>query len=177
MDTSSRSGLTGLTTKSTAPARMAAMAASMLPPAVCTMVGYFRGNGPHGRKHRHAAGSPHNEVEQDEGDVAQGVRFQRGNRLVAAFGLRNGIAEALDGLFENTALSRVVADDQDTFGHDAKLTTLRWNPSEQIPSLAPLLCVVAMRSRSKIVRRNGKQALYSSSILVRLALGRLANSP
>ena len=31
METSSRSGLTGFTTKSTAPARMAEMAASMLP--------------------------------------------------------------------------------------------------------------------------------------------------
>ena len=43
METSSRSGLTGFTTKSTAPAPMAAMAASMLPSAVNTMAGYLRG--------------------------------------------------------------------------------------------------------------------------------------
>ena len=43
METSSRSGLTGLTTKSTAPARIAVMAASMLPWAVCTMAGGLRG--------------------------------------------------------------------------------------------------------------------------------------
>ena len=48
METSSRSGLTGLTTKSTAPARIAEIAASMLPWAVCTMAGGLRGKDAHG---------------------------------------------------------------------------------------------------------------------------------
>ncbi len=39
IDTSSRSGLAGLITKSTAPARMALMAVSIEPCAVCTMIG------------------------------------------------------------------------------------------------------------------------------------------
>ena len=43
METSSRSGEAGLTTKSAAPARMALMAASMEPCAVCTMTGGLPG--------------------------------------------------------------------------------------------------------------------------------------
>ena len=45
METSSRSGEAGLTTKSTAPARMALTAASMEPLAVCTMKGGMPGCG------------------------------------------------------------------------------------------------------------------------------------
>ena len=44
METSSRSGLTGFTTKSTAPARIAEIAASIEPWAVCTMAGGFFGS-------------------------------------------------------------------------------------------------------------------------------------
>ena len=111
METSSRSGLTGLTTKSTAPAphggdgrvdgavrrlhdgrmlpRQDRMADSTAMPSVPGMTRSSR----------------------TRRDVARGVRLERGNRLVAAFGRRDSVAEALDGLFENTALSRVVDDD------------------------------------------------------------------
>ena len=81
METSSRSGLTGLTTKSTAPARMAEMAASMPPWAVCTMAGGFRGRERMARQHRHAVGPGHDEIEQDEADVAGGIGLQRGSAL------------------------------------------------------------------------------------------------
>ena len=125
METSSRSGLTGLTTKSTAPARMAVMAASMLPwrsarwPAACF------GSERMADSTANAVGAGHDEVEQDKADVARGVGLERGERLVAALGGRDVIAEPLDGLFENTTLGRVVVDDQDALGHDAKLATLR----------------------------------------------------
>ena len=82
------------------------------------------GQGPDGGKDRHPIGARHDEVEQDETELARGVGFERRKRLFPALGDRNGITEALDGLFENTTLSRVVADDQDTFRHDAILATV-----------------------------------------------------
>ena len=120
METSSRSGLTGLTTKSTAPARIAVMAASMRPWAVCTMAGGLRGKGAHGREDRQAVHARHDEVEQDKGDIARAVGLERGERLLAAIGAGDVIAEPLDGLFENTTLGGVVVDDQDALGHDAR---------------------------------------------------------
>ena len=50
IDTSSRSGEVGLTTKSAAPARMAVMAASMEPCAVCMMIGGVPGLGARRRR-------------------------------------------------------------------------------------------------------------------------------
>ena len=58
-------------------------------------------------------------------------------RLVAAFGRGDGVTEALDGLFEDTTLSRVVVDDQNTFGHDAKLATVTAKPRGATSLLAP----------------------------------------
>jgi len=82
------------------------------------------GQGPHGREHRHSINPPHDEVEQNERDITGGVCFERRKGLIAPFGRGDGIAEALDCLFENTALNRVVVGDQDTFGHDAGLATV-----------------------------------------------------
>ena len=70
IETSSRSGEVGLTTKSTAPARMALMAASMEPCAVCTMIGRGARLWREAPQHLHAVDAGHDEIEQDEGDGA-----------------------------------------------------------------------------------------------------------
>ena len=61
-------GRSGLTTKSTAPARMALMAASIEPCAVCTMIGGMPGLRRDAFEHLHAVDAGHDEVEQDERD-------------------------------------------------------------------------------------------------------------
>ncbi len=66
----------------------------------------------HGGENGQAVGARHDEVEQDKADLSRGVGLERGERLVAAIRRGDAIAEPLDGLFENTTLSRVVVDDQ-----------------------------------------------------------------
>ena len=65
-ETSSRSGLAGLTTKSTAPARMALMAVSIEPCAVCTMIGGVPGFSASAVEDGHAVDAGHDEIEQHE---------------------------------------------------------------------------------------------------------------
>ena len=88
IETSSRSGLTGFSTKSAAPACIAAMAASMLPGSVCTMTGGLRGKGAHGREDGGPVHVRHEEVEEDKRDIARAVGGERGERTVAAIGAR-----------------------------------------------------------------------------------------
>ena len=117
METSSRSIEVGLTTKSTAPARMAVIAVSIEPLAVCTIMGGVDGFCAAALQDLHAADAGHHEVEQHEGDGA-GVRpFQDLQGLLATLGGLGLVAETLDGLFENAALGRIVIDDQNELGH------------------------------------------------------------
>ncbi len=85
--------------------------------------GWLARQGPHGRQHRHAVRAGHDEVEKDEADFAGAISLERGKGAIAAVGGFDVVAEPLDGLFENTTLCRVVIDDQDALGHDAKLTS------------------------------------------------------
>ena len=121
----------------------------------------------HGGQHGHAVGARHDEVEQDKADFPRAVGLERRKRLVAAIGRGDAIAEPLDGLFENTTLSRVVVDDQYAFGHDARLATLRLNPHDG-GQRHRLYAVEARCSCAKIVHWKGKYPLYQSSILVKV---------
>ena len=117
METSRRSAEVGLTTKSTAPARMALMAVSIEPCAVCTMTGGLAGLRRDAPQHLHAVHARHDEVEQHEGDGALLGGFEDLQSLLAALGGLGVVAEALDGLFEDAALGGIVIDDQDELGH------------------------------------------------------------
>ena len=67
----------------------------------------------HGIQDGHAIGARHDEIEQDESDFAGAFALEGGKSLLSAFGRQSGVAEALDGLFKNSPLSRVVIDDKD----------------------------------------------------------------
>ena len=69
IETSRRSGEAGFTTKSTAPARMALMAASIEPCAVCTMIGGSPGL-PLSLSSTAMPSTPlHDEIEEHEADI------------------------------------------------------------------------------------------------------------
>ena len=123
MDTSSRSGEAGLTTKSTAPARMALMAASIEPCAVCTMTGGLPGLAARRFEHLDAVDAGHDEIEQDQRDGRVIGALQDLERLLAALGGPGLEAETLDGFFEDAALGWIVVDDQDELGHVAGYST------------------------------------------------------
>ena len=123
IETSSRSGEVGLTTKSTAPARIALMAASIEPCAVCTMTGGHAGLGGDALQHLDAVDAGHHEVEQDEGDGAAIRALEDLQGLLAALGGLGLEAETLDGFFEDAALGGIVVDDQDELGHVAGYST------------------------------------------------------
>ena len=95
IETWRRSGETGLTTKSTAPARIAPTTVSMPPWAVWTMTGSCRLHLAQPREHRHAVEVGHDQVEDDEGDrVALGAGEVR-ERLAAARRSTAAMADAL----------------------------------------------------------------------------------
>ena len=73
IETSSRSGEAGLMTKSTAPRRMALIAVSMEPCAVCTMIGGHAWNVADAIENRHSVDAGHDEVEQHERDRDRGL--------------------------------------------------------------------------------------------------------
>jgi hypothetical protein len=83
--------------------------------------GGLAGKGAHGREDGRAVHVRHEEVEEDKGDIGRAVGGERGERTLAAIGAGDVIAEPLDGLFECVALGGVVVDDQNAFGHDARL--------------------------------------------------------
>ena len=64
-DTCSRSAPTGLTTKSTAPARIADTTLSMPPWAVCTITGTVDAGLAHPRQHAETVEIGHHEIEHD----------------------------------------------------------------------------------------------------------------
>ena len=126
IDTSRRSGEAGLMTKSTAPRRMAPMAASIEP---------LRGEHDDRRarfafetiENAHAVEAGHDEIEQHEGDGGPVRPFQQLEGLLAGIRRSRLKAEALDGLFENAALGRIVVDDKDTLCHE----TLELNTTDK----------------------------------------------
>ena len=119
IDTSRRSGEVGLTTKSTAPARMAVMAASMEPCAVCTMIGGVPGLG----ARRRSTSMP----------STPGMTWSSRTRAIAArsgpsricracsppWAVRGLETETADRFFEDATLGGIVVDDQDELGHVA----------------------------------------------------------
>ena len=123
IDTSRRSGEVGLTTKSAAPARMAAIAASIEPCAVWTMMGGVPGLEARRPQHLGAVDAGHDEIEQDQGDAAAVGALQDLDGLLAALGGPGLVAETLDGFFEDAALGWIVVDDQDELGHVAGYST------------------------------------------------------
>ena len=104
IDTSRRSGLAGLTTKSTAPARMAEIAVSIDPCAVCTMMGH-PGLGGDALHDAHAVDTGHDEVEEHEGDAAVVFALEDLEGMIAGPAGLGLEAETFDRLFENTALA------------------------------------------------------------------------
>ena len=111
METSSRSWLAGLMTKSTAPARIALMAASMGAMRSLDDDGRHARQGADTVEHGHAVGSRHYEIEQHQGDARTISAFQDVQGLLAALGGLVLVPEAFDGLFENAALGRIVVND------------------------------------------------------------------
>ncbi len=117
METCNRSADAGLTTKSTAPARIAATTVSMPPWAVWdddrdVALGFAEL-----RQHRHAVDLGHDQVEDYEGDglaigavqeIEGGGTAVDGDRLVA---------HALDRGGKQTPLDGVVVDDKNLRGH------------------------------------------------------------
>ena len=126
IDTSRRSGEVGLTTKSAAPARMAVMAASIEPCAVCMMIGGVPGFGRSAPQDLHAVHAGHDVVEQDQGDGAAIGALEDLQGLLAALGGPGLEAETLDRFFEDATLGWIVVDDQDELGHVAGTTQLNW---------------------------------------------------
>ena len=118
IETCRRSAEAGLTTKSTAPARMAPTTVSMPPWAVCTMTGIARSSLAELRQHRHAVEVGHDEVEDDERDRRR--RRGRSGSASAASPPSTAIgamAEALDRRREQAALDGIVVDDEDGGRH------------------------------------------------------------
>ena len=122
----------------------------------------------HGGENGYAVGARHDEVEQDKADLPRVVGLERFERLIAAIRRGDAVAEPLDGLFENTTLSRVVIDDQYALRHDAGLATLRYNPHDGGQRASNMCPVEARCSCAKIVQSKGKHPLYRSTILVKL---------
>ena len=87
----------------------------------------------HGGEDGHTVRIGHHKIEKNEGDIARVAGLQCGERCFAALGGLNRVAEALRRLFENTALGRVVIDDQNATGHDAKTHSLRKHLQMQAP--------------------------------------------
>ncbi len=110
--TCSRSAPTGLTTKSTAPARIAETTLSMPPCAVCTITGTVIGVLPQTRQDAETVEVRHHQVEDhavDRGAVRPGEQRCAG---VAAFGDHDLIAEFLQHALEEPALHRIVIDNE-----------------------------------------------------------------
>ena len=111
IDTSSRSGEAGLMTKSTAPS------AHGVDRGIDRAVRGLHDDGRKARlalellEHGHAVDAGHDEIEQHEGDVGALGTFEHLEGLLAGVRGLGFKAEALDGLFENAALGRIVVDD------------------------------------------------------------------
>ena len=117
METSRRSAEVGLMTKSTAPARIAEMAVSIEPCAVCTMTGGLAGMGAMRRSTSMPSmpgmtRSSSTRAIEPLSDASHDL-----DSLLAALGGLGVVAEALDGFFEDAALGGIVVDDQDKLGH------------------------------------------------------------
>ena len=114
-DTCSRSAPTGLTTKSTAPARIAETTLSMPPCAVCTITGTvmpasrIRASTPRPSRSGMTRSST---TQSKRSPLVSSLR-----RLVAALGDRRLVAELPHHVVEQTALDRIVIDDENASGH------------------------------------------------------------
>ena len=110
-----RSAPTGLTTKSTAPARMADTTLSMPPCAVCTITGTLMAACAQSRQHAEPVEVRHHQIEDhaiDPRAVRPGEQRQRGVAVVEHDRL---VVEFLQHALEQPALHRIVIDDED--GH------------------------------------------------------------
>ena len=119
IETSSRSGLAGLTTKSTAPARIALIAVSIEPWAVCTMIGGMPGFG----RARSSTAMP-SVPGMTRSSSTRRDRWPSGpsricEGLIAALGDPGLVAEPLDHFFEDATLGGIVIDDEDALDHGA----------------------------------------------------------
>ena len=98
----SRSGDTGLTTKSKAPARIARTTVSMPPCAVCTITGMVMFALPQLLEHAAAVQAGHHQVEHDDGDVAAARPVDDLECRLAAIGGEDLVTGAADGCFDNS---------------------------------------------------------------------------
>ena len=117
IETCSRSARAGLTTKSTAPARIAEMTLSMPPCAVCTITGTAEPASRRRAKHAEAVELGHHEIEHHAIDPPGVALGQEPDGLFAAFGGQCAITEFLRHVFQQAALDRIVIDDQNAFTH------------------------------------------------------------
>ena len=162
IDTCRRSAPTGLTTKSSAPARIAEMTASIEPCAVWTMVGTLR---PVSRSRVSTAmpsRSGHDEVENHQVDRRRLVRLEPRQRLVAALGRLRGVAEAPHERLEQPALDRVVVNDQNGAGHRTSAderATLPVRPADWANRVNPGLRGVVKAGQGPILPCGRRRAL------------------
>ena len=94
----------------------------------------------HARHHAEAVEVGHDEVEHDAVDVAGGFTHEQSKGLIAAFGDNGLIAETLHHGFDQTALYRIVIDDQHHFRHES-LHHRRPRESARLKSV-PIWCSV-----------------------------------
>ena len=119
-DTSMRSAPAGLTTKSTAPARIAETTVSMPPWAVWTMTGMAEPGLAHLAEHAEAVEIGHHEIEHDAFEV-RAHRTPSSSAIAAS--PPSAVTTLIAGLFhhvlQEAALYGIVVDDEDALGHRA----------------------------------------------------------
>ena len=117
MEIFSRSGETGLTTKSSAPARMALTTVSIEPWAVCTITGRCAANGLQPVEELQTIHARHHQVEHDELETRPLRSGEDVERPGAAIGGLRDQADALDHFLENATLGGIVFDYQCARSH------------------------------------------------------------
>ena len=121
IDTLRRSGLTGLTTKSSAPARIALTTVSIEPCAVWTMTGMRLPMAVEPRQQLEAVHARHDEIEHDQIDrpgPRLGEKIERRRRAV---GEQRVMAATADHAVQETPLGRIVVNDENAMGHGNSL--------------------------------------------------------
>ncbi len=131
-------------------------------------------------EHRHAVDAGHDEIEEDERDRAAIGPFEHFESLlsgVRGFGFE---AEALDGLFEDAALGRIIVNDENTLCHVA-LRTQQQLGQDRAPGRVELSRYRTARDRPLTSRPrlpdNSKQAVAGKPSLSLFSLAFLAAMP